>query len=504
MKKILFAALAATTLFASCAKENSTKGPGNGQGLTDPTYVTFAFKNGTVSRAGATSDTDNGDLEADAKKIKDVRLLIFNANTKALEVNEAVTMTAGKVTKLVTPGQKKMYVIANVSSNSAMDGALSALTTNSTLDDFLALTYTATGTPGQRPSEIPEFSGHAVSTNFSITELAHMDTDEGFPMSSTDALTYTFAANVTEAAASGGTATTAATSATNSFQINLEFMLAKVGVAKADPMTVTNGSVADLKFAVRNIAAKTYITQQFAGTSVKSFYHSMFDASTTQATYNAHFDYSADATVPVLATPGFADGAGNYIYAAENTNQSLRVGQATYVAVKANFIPAKVQKESEIEWDERYAAGSKLVLGAGTSGTANTTFVVLKRALNHGSIPAGTYFESVAAVEKAIALQDSDGNSTTYTGTPANDYDVYTNGVSWYRINIGDSSVTPTKYGVERGKQYQVSINRITGPGFNHEDLLIEGPKIPLSEQTYISATIVAKGWTTVTQGTDI
>lgn len=507
--KFLIAATAVAMLFASCAKEKANDVSGTGAGLTSPTYATFTFKN-SVTRAGTVSDADAGAAEADAKVIKDVRLLIFNATTQALEVNDLIaTISGGKISKLVTPGQKKMYVIANVESNIAMNAALNDLDVGiATLTDFLALTYTATGTPGQRPSVV--YPTYEESTDFTIMPLATKTPTVGFPMSSTDAMAYTFAPNIAETVATGGTATATATNATNSFAVSLEFMLAKVGVAKSATYSEIGGALDSPVYAVRNIAKKTFITQQFASPSVvKSYYHTMFNASTSQSVFNTDFDYSAIATTPVAANlAGLTDGTGKYIYAAENTNQSIRVGQATYVAIKGNFRPSNTKVAANMTWVATAAVGSKLSLGEGTQTAANTTFVVLKKALASGSTPVGTYFADEASVQKAIALDASAGANTNYTGTPADDYTVYTNGVSWYRINVGDNAFTPTKYGVERGKVYEITINKVTGPGVNHEDGLIVGPNVdpgtPLSEQTYISASISAKGWSTVSQTSDL
>ena len=89
---------------------------------------------------------------------------------------------------------------------------------------------------------------------------------------------------------------------------------------------------------------------------------------------------------------------------------------------------------------------------------------------------------------------------------PYNDYLVFTDAQSWYRLDIGARAVgeTNTNYGVLRGKAYTAAITNITGPGLPNEEDLFEEPEKPVDAKTYINVTIEAKGWEAIYQWQDL
>ena len=77
----------------------------------------------------------------------------------------------------------------------------------------------------------------------------------------------------------------------------------------------------------------------------------------------------------------------------------------------------------------------------------------------------------------------------------------YTNGISYYRLNIRDIRKTALteKYAVNRNHYYKVNITEISNLGFNTATGTIPtDPTTPLETQTYISADITIETWTVV------
>ena len=78
---------------------------------------------------------------------------------------------------------------------------------------------------------------------------------------------------------------------------------------------------------------------------------------------------------------------------------------------------------------------------------------------------------------------------------------------SYYRINLGEGEGGATVFGVKRNTSYTVTVNSVTGPGFNTPDgsMGAEGdPTAPIDQKTYLDVTISVKAWTEATQGSDI
>ena len=77
----------------------------------------------------------------------------------------------------------------------------------------------------------------------------------------------------------------------------------------------------------------------------------------------------------------------------------------------------------------------------------------------------------------------------------------YTNGISYYRLNIRDIRETTLtkKYAVNRNHYYKVNITEISNLGFNTAAGTIPTePTTPLETQTHISADITIEPWTVV------
>lgn len=517
LNKFLVAAMVAMALF-SCSKENSGNDPDPDQDLTGQTAVSFTFK--TVMSKSSETDADESPDVGDINKIKNFRLLIFNNQTKACEYNELFPAGTTKAVAMVTPGAKKIYIMANTEGNDYMEGGTTTMDAiiakytkggSYTLTNFLSESFFAS-------------SGNANLTAFSLVPL-HQGTvtAPAFPMSSSDAKTYTLNADIDEATASGADVSGGDVPSKNAFLIGLDYMLSKVSVKLKSDYTVDGGTIENAKFTLQNLARQTYFIRQFAGTDTKSPYYSMFTSTSLQAEFDPHFNYKdvpGPANGVVVNTSAIA--AGDYIYAAENTNMSLRIGQATYAALKLTFMPSTVYLESGITYN---SGTQKVQLGTPVSYSTPETFVVSKID-GIAEIPVGTYFESVAALTKAVGIAiykgdydptDPHKDGSVYvikrvipgTGT----CDEYVNGDAWYRINVGDNAnnaSNKTVWGIVRSNKYDITINRITGPGYPYEEDLRtdptdpEYPGFPLDEQTAVAVTIKVNGWNAKKLITDI
>lgn len=472
-------ALAALTMF-SCQKEDGTITPG-ATPVGEPTYATFSFNTSGIStRAGGALESDGGqNATADAtaeKVIKTARMLIFS-ETGVLENNKVVTLDGNsKFTELVKSGPKRMFVIAN--ENAAMAAKLTA---DLNLTTFLALTYDA-GTPGDAA--------------FTLAPLFTKSADMGFPMSSSNARTYTFVANVSQSAAEGGT-----TEATNTFSIGLDFMLAKVAVVAKDATTFDNAimTITTPTYSVRNIAKETFYTQQFGGNGivVGPYYD-------TNANWGTSFDSQALPTEEVTVGAPTA-GTTPFVYAAENTksNSTLLRGGTTYAHIMCTLAPKTAYTGgADMKWDP---INSEVVMGKVEAIVSGEDFVVSK--ITKGKIKANDVFKDLDALKKAVALTEKgadygDGNLPATELVANQDYTLYTNGVAYYQIYVGNTTdAFGQKYGVKRGMQYTATINSITGFGSNNEDIM---PGEPVEQNTYINVTIQAKGWTAGGSSTDL
>ncbi len=131
--------------------------------------------------------------------------------------------------------------------------------------------------------------------------------------------------------------------------------------------------------------------------------------------------------------------------------------------------------------------------------TPGTTFYVLaKEEVSSGKITFASKDDKILYFE-----QETDANTYKTVDQSVADYKVlkYTNGISYYRLNIRDIRKTnlTEKYAVNRNHYYKVNITEISNLGFNTAAGTIPtDPTTPLETQTYISADITIEAWTVV------
>ncbi|MEG2036230.1 MAG: fimbrial protein [Mucinivorans sp.] len=513
MKKFRILAMAfAAMAIVSCQKDGAET-PGNGEQLTGPTYATFNFNIGTSTYADAdyNPDTNPGATADDAKDatVGPIQLLIFNAASQALEHNSVVTKGQTSKTVLLTAGQKKIFFVANTEKLTTLTAAIEPaafVVGTATLSDFYKLNFSA-GTPQQIVTD------KTTARTFSFKNLyeqsnATAGSLAGLPMSNTNGITYTLAAGVTEAQASAGTAIKDGVSPTNTFSVQLYYMVAKARLVLAADILNTTATtkpfISDVTYTIRNLARVTnYIQNVPTANNPQSYYYN-YDK-TLQTDFNADFDYASALTVPVTTT------AANYLYVPENNHSSILRGQSSYFAIKAFFNPTIITAVA-------YDLTTKVSYTYTVPTTTARNYIYTTKEVQ--GIPAGTYFATVALFQEAAWMMQNNApfveathredakklvtDPTSTAPTVGGDYMSFTGCNSYYRLDLGVGTGATTQYGVLRSNKYDATINKITGPGVPSEQDLITDPEKPVSARTYVSATIIPAVWTPLTQSGDL
>lgn len=249
---------------------------------------------------------------------------------------------------------------------------------------------------------------------------------------------------------------------------------------------VVNASVAEAKFSLAQQNSQMYLAKLTAG----EFSPKGKTAEQKDDDQDGTYDHltklpQADAIKWTAGLTAYDNAFANSQYLAENVNQTPTTGNTSYVLVSLQVTP------------QAKADGTGNVIA--TPLTPGTTFYVLaKKEVSSGKITFATKDDKILYFE-----QNTD--ATTYQGTQANlnDYEVleYTNGISYYRLNIRDIRETDLtkKYAVNRNHYYKVNITEISNLGFNTAAGTIPtNPTTPLETQTYISADITIEAWTVV------
>ena len=175
----------------------------------------------------------------------------------------------------------------------------------------------------------------------------------------------------------------------------------------------------------------------------------------------------------------------NSKYLAENVNENPTTGNTSYVLVSLQVTP-------QTKADDTGAV-------IATPLTPGTTFYVLaKKEATSGKITFATKEDKILYFEQetdAATYKNAQVDLTTYEVL------AYTNGISYYRLNIRDIRKTnlTEKYAVNRNHYYKVNITEISNLGFNTAAGTIPtDPTTPLETQTFISADITIEAWTVV------
>lgn len=251
---------------------------------------------------------------------------------------------------------------------------------------------------------------------------------------------------------------------------------------------VVNASVADAKFTLAQQNSLMYLAKLTAG----EFSPKGKTAEQTDADGDGTYDHLTKLPTTdvefkwINAATTYQNTYANSKYLAENVNEAPTTGNTSYVLVSLQVTPQATAD----------ATGNVTA----TPLVAGTTFYVLaKKELASGKI-------TFALKDNQILYFSQASDATAYKAAQGVDlaaYDVetYTNGISYYRLNIRDIRETTLtkKYAVNRNHYYKVNITEISNLGFNTAAGTIPTePTTPLETQTYISADITIEPWTVV------
>lgn len=467
-KKSVFLIGMAALAFAACSNEDNNPIQGTDGGNKpdetqvvegQPTYVSFSVA-GAKSRAVAESPNDNGDLQK-------IFVLIFNDGTKVLE--QKVLFDENKISQtfLVTSGKKRILALANLPS--AMFGQIEGLQEKSAvLNDVLNL---------KMEDGITTIQGEEIDSK-AYLPMSTVNTDEIFTLKEGVSLED---AQKTDPDNS------------NKISLSIRRMIAKVKLN-----AFTHDRLTFKGFVIGNIARPTYYIQHAVGGIVKSpLYNEMYDANnfTHDDKYTA-FNDNAD------TNPENGNEANKYYYLTENTALSFVQGTASHILIKGKYVPEKLIDGATFDVGTQqlkytYAStanyGDSLLYITGNDEETNKI------------INDGLFIANKVVLQNLIKTYN-DGKASTAPALTEVKFADYTKG-SFYRVNIGESVGTDTKYGIERNRQYNISVNNVTGPGYTSAYGAVMGSgsdDTPIDQKTYIDVTISVEDWKDADQNADL
>ena len=442
MKKFLYAAMAATVLFASCAKDGSETTPAGGgqEGGKATLILKMAFPR-TYAESAAT---------AGESKVNTVDVFIFNkadgslVNHKPLTdadftpsgndyvANDGIETTAGA--KLIGIGiNLPATIVSNI--NNTVKNA-------SAVESYV---YSVTASSIAAPNSFVMFSTEMAD------ETLKADDDPGF-VSGTDNV---ISVDIERMAGKGAVATTAAyTPAVGS--------LATVNALEYRLMQTNTKS-----YLMRNADGKdpNYVSSDFITSGVPS--GTQYDASVFENTVAA--DYIAVGAVTSYAAD-FSDCPA--FYGAENTSDFYQKGTSTYFLVRAQVTPNDI------------VDGTNTSQGAGTPGAS---FYM---------VTDGTTTLFTANPIDAGALSN---NATAFPGGPSSvDVTTYTDGYCYYSVFVGSASAPGnTGRAFLRNNFHIGQIKAINGIGKSTEPEVIVPPTAPVDgELATIDVEFKVLNWT--------
>lgn len=244
-----------------------------------------------------------------------------------------------------------------------------------------------------------------------------------------------------------------------------------------------NATVADAKFTLAQQNMNMYLKAQTYSPNGKT-------AEQKDEDVNGTYDHlvalpEATSIVWTNALAAYDHTFAHSQYLAENINEAPVTGNTSYVLVSLQVTPSATT-----------AADGSVSEGGFTAG--QTFYVISKTDAVTGTITFASKDDKILYfADQAIANSYLQANPLTgYAVTE------YTNGLSYYRLNIRDIKQTADlskKYAVQRNNYYQVNITEISNLGFNTPTGTIPtDPETPLETQTYISADITIVPWTVV------
>lgn len=436
-KSIIAGMLSTMLLAVGCNKEDGGNRVTPEAGVK--TYASFS-----VSLLNQSTRATSTDPNAVAEEIKISDLYIYIFNGGVLETKGKITLNTdnkGTTALATTTGTKTIYAVPN---------------------------YDAKGDIGSLQSD---FEKQLIAA----TDIAE---ENGF-----------FMAGKTEATLTEKTQVQAIEEA-NLIKISVARGAAKVQMqfgTNVPVKPVVNATVANAKFTLAQQNSQTYLAKLIAG----EFSHKGKTAEQEDDDQDGTYDHltklptTDDELKWINAVTTYDNAFDNSKYLAENVNENPTTGNTSYVLVSLQVTP-------QTKADDTGAV-------IATPLTPGTTFYVLaKKEATSGKITFATKEDKILYFEQetdAATYKNAQVDLTTYEVL------AYTNGISYYRLNIRDIRETDLtkKYAVNRNHYYKVNITEISNLGFNTAAGTIPtDPTTPLETQTFISADITIEAWTVV------
>jgi len=402
------------------------------------TYASFSVSLLNQSTRAASTDPN---AVTEETKIHDLYIYIFNGGV--LETKGRITLdinNKGTTALATTTGTKTIYAVPN---------------------------YNAKGDIGSLQSDFEK----------QLIDATDIAEENGF-----------FMAGKTEATLTERTEEVAKQEA-NLIQISVARGAAKVQMqfgTNVPVKPVVNATVTNARFTLAQQNSHTYLAKLVDGVSPKGKKAEQLDDD-NDGTYDhlMKLPTTDDELKWIDARTTYQNTYATSKYLAENVNQTPTTGNTSYVLVSLQVTP------------QAKANGDGNVIE--TPLTPGTTFYVLaKEEVSSGKITFASKDDKILYFE-----QETDANTYKTVDQSVADYKVlkYTNGISYYRLNIRDIRKTnlTEKYAVNRNHYYKVNITEISNLGFNTAAGTIPtDPTTPLETQTYISADITIEAWTVV------
>lgn len=450
MKLKLFAVTmaAATAFLAACNKETNYGQQGQvPEGI--PTYASISV---VVSNPGSKVATRAASQEGE-KEITNVDILIFDKSGVLETVAQAVSVTSGSGYETgviqTTTGQKTVYVIANNSSK------VTPLTPGLSLSAFEQMTYEAVNVGAADAYDITV--PIATASNFLMfgsTPATLAEKQQSDP---------------------------------NVVSLSVKRAAAKSQLLFSNVQTSEN-------FQPENVAVDfTDASTQLAQMQTQ-MYVALGDRESAGEVTKWYDVYNDDAKWIAARVNGFDQNNSSEMktvveyshYTAENVHATPLMNNTTCMLVRVKATPTKWTSD------------------AGTQAPEGTFYAIVKYSTDVTLDQNYQTLESYYGIYKDKATADAVLASGDLSADPDKaKYAVleYTNGYSYYRLNLRDINKATSKerYSVLRNNFYKVTVTEINNIGWNNPGDLVEpDDERPVETETSLKVTITVEDWTDV------
>lgn len=554
----------ATLAFSACSNEElPAENPGNSEKTEVvegvPTYARFTIKMDGVKKTRATEAGDPKEQD-----VKNIHVYVF-ANgvfeTSTAPTGDVSSNTSGvfhsEVMKL-TSGQKTILVVANKT-----DGWYPTPVVGTTLATFqnqLMELYTTPGRLAHTESAITR-----VGEGYKNLQGTDNPQDNGFFMSNLlSNSSFILKPGISQADAERNNYGNDDPADFNHFAISLYRTTAKLQTTYTDAdaliykaaqgndlsNVVEVGTLENPHFTVRNLPKQVYLFQH--GSVDNPLQTPMYNLTNTTSGWTDFkvFDEVNTPDIEIVKQGTIV----NSLYIPENANATPVIGNTSYVLVKGTFKPNRDLVITDVDangkylyefkgntdaitvftyapaWGaEIYAVPSSVTgddnrLKHGMNTTLKTYLVRtgLKEYIGKDDQNPGfdantgkdTYYSIATGAKDGIyntlvisknVQNDTKGYDATEVETVK--YLQYTNGETYYRINIQDNTYPENNnlyYSVTRNNLYKVNVKSISGIGYPNESDVTVDPETPISQKTYMQAHISVEEWKVVDQNADL